>query len=277
MIEIGNYNSLRVVKEVDFGVYLDGGEEAGEILMPLKYVPKGTEVDDIVEVFIYSDSEDRLIATKETPLAKVNEFAYLRVKDVDRVGAFLDWGILKDLLVPFREQKNDMEEGFSYIVYIYLDEETNRLVATAKINKYLSDEVAGYEVNDEVEVLIQSETEIGYKAIIANKYWGLLYKNEVFKELRKGDRISAYVKKIREDGKVDLSLQKSGYDQIDGISKRILETIVNNNGFVAANDKSSPDMINSLFGISKKSFKKAIGTLYKQRLITIEKDGVKLV
>jgi len=266
---------LQVVKEVDFGIYLDGGEE-GEILMPSKYVPEGTKPDDEIEAFIYSDSEDRLIATTEKPFAKVNEFALLKVKAVNKFGAFLDWGILKDLLVPFREQKADMIEGYSYIVYIYLDEKTNRLAASAKINKFLNTEKPAYEINDKVNILIESKTDIGYKAIIENEYSGLLYENEVFKNIKKGDRLKAFVKKIRDDDKIDLALQKSGYEQIDGISETILQILKDNKGFVAANDKSSPEMIKSLFGISKKSFKKAIGSLYKQRLLSFKDDGIKL-
>jgi len=275
MVKIGDYNTLRVVKEVDFGIYLDGGED-GEILMPTKYIPEGTKPDDEIDVFIYSDSEDRLIATTETPLAKVNEFAFLKVKAVNKFGAFLDWGILKDLLVPFREQKSDMIEGYSYIVYIYLDEKTNRLAASAKINKFLNSEMPTYEINDKVSILIESKTDIGFKAIIENEYAGLLYENEVFKNIKRGDRLKAYIKKIRDDGKIDLVLQKSGYEQIDGISELILQTLTENNGFIAVNDKSSPEMIKSLFNISKKSFKKAIGSLYKQRLIDFKDDGIAL-
>ncbi len=276
MVKIGDYNTLRVVKEVDFGIYLDGGED-GEILMPEKYVPEGAKPDDEIEAFIYSDSEDRLIATTETPLAKVNEFACLKVKAVNKFGAFLDWGILKDLLVPFREQKSDMIEDQYYVVYIYLDEKTNRLAASAKINKFLNPKKPPYDVNDEVNILIQSKTDIGYKAIIENEYAGLLYENEVFKDIKKGDRLKAFVKKIREDEKIDLVLQKSGYEQIDSISKSILQILKENKGFVAANDKSSPEMLKSLFNISKKSFKKAIGSLYKQRLIDFKDDGIKLI
>ncbi|NOZ35193.1 MAG: GntR family transcriptional regulator [Chlorobi bacterium] len=276
MIKLGDYNTLRVVKEVDFGIYLDGDED-GEILMPTKYVPEGTKPEDEIEAFIYSDSEDRLIATTETPLAKVNEFACLKVKAVNKFGAFLDWGILKDLLVPFREQKSDMIEGQYHIVYIYVDEKTRRLAASAKINKFLSSEIPPYQVNDEVDILIQSKTDIGYKAIIDNKFSGLLYENEVFKDLRKGDKISAFIKKIRDDEKIDLTLQKAGYEQIDGISEKIIQLLKENKGFIAANDKSSPEMIKALFNISKKSFKKAIGSLYKKHLIEFKNDGIKLI
>ncbi len=275
MIEIGNYNTLRVVKEVDFGIYLDGGE-AGEILMPLKYVPKNVKPEDEIEVFIYSDTEDRLIATTETPIAKVNEFAHLKVNAVNKYGAFLEWGIIKELLVPFREQKVDMEKDFSYIVYIYLDKDTDRLVASAKVNKFLSKEIPPYEVNDEVNILIQRKTEIGYMAIIENKFGGLLYKNEVFKDIEIGERLKAFVKKVRTDGKIDLALQKSGYAEIDSVSQKIIKIIEDNDGFIGVTDKSSPDLIKAIFNVSKKSFKKAIGSLYKQRLITIDKDGISI-
>lgn len=275
MLEIGNYNKLNVVKEVDFGVYLDGGDE-GEILMPQKYVPDDLKLNDEIEVFIYSDTEDMLVATTETPLVKVNEFAYLRVNEVNKYGAFLEWGIIKELLVPFREQKADMEKGNYYIIYVYLDEQTKRLVASAKVNKFLSVDPL-YGANEEVDILIQQKTDIGFKAIIDNKYGGLLYENEVFKDIQKGDRLKAYIKKVREDGKIDLALQKPGYGKIDSVSQKIMNLLNENKGFIAVNDKSSPDMIKALFGISKKSFKKAIGALYKNRLIKFEKDGIKIV
>lgn len=273
MIKIGDYNTLKVVKKVDFGIYLDGGNY-GEILMPKKYVPKGTQAGDTVKAFIYPDSEDRLIATTETPKAKVNEFASLKVKSVNKFGAFLDWGILKDLLVPFKEQKVSMEEGNYYVVFIYLDEQTNRLAASAKIDKYLHSATPPYAENEEVSILIQSKTDIGYKAIIENEYSGLIYENEVFRDIKKGDRLTAYVKKIRHDDKIDLALQKSGYEQIDSISKNILQKLKEENGFIAVNDKSSPEQIKDFFNISKKSFKKAIGTLYRQHLILIEGEGI---
>jgi predicted RNA-binding protein (virulence factor B family) len=195
MLTVGDYNTLRVVKHVDFGIYLDGGEY-GEILMPKKYVPENVKVDEEIEVFIYPDSEDRLVATTEKPYATVNEFAYLKVKEVNRFGAFLEWGILKNLLVPFREQKIDMMQDRSYIVYIYKDEKSNRLAASAKINKYLSSETPVYDTNDEVEILIYGETEIGYKAVVDNQFSGLLYSNEIYKNVKIGDKLSAFVKKV---------------------------------------------------------------------------------
>ncbi len=276
MLRVGDYNTLRVVKHVDFGVYLDGGEY-GEILMPKKYVPDHIKNDDEIEVFIYPDSEDRLVATTEKPYAKVNEFAYLKVKEVNRFGAFLEWGILKNLLVPFREQKVDMLQGRSYVVYIYKDEKSNRLAATAKINKYLSTKTPVYNTNDEVRILLFGETEIGYKAVVDNRYTGLLYSNEIYKDVRIGDTLTAYVKKVREDGKIDLMLQKSGFEQIDSVSLHILQLLKEEDGFIAVTDNSTPEEIKDLFGISKKSFKKAIGTLYKKRLITIEEKGIRLL
>jgi hypothetical protein len=276
MLRIGDYNTLKVVKHVDFGVYLDGGE-FGEILMPKKYVPEDIKNDDEIEVFIYPDSEDRLVATTEKPYAKVNEFAYLKVKEVNRFGAFLEWGILKNLLVPFREQKIDMLQGRSYVVYIYKDDKSNRLAATAKINKHLSTETPVYTTNDEVSILLFGETEIGYKAVVDNQYTGLLYSNEIYQEVRIGDKLTAYVRKVREDGKIDLMLQKSGFEQIDSVSEHILQLLKEEDGFIAVTDNSTPEEIKDLFGISKKSFKKAVGTLYKKRLITIEEKGIKLL
>lgn len=276
MLRIGDYNTLKVVKHVDFGVYLDGGEY-GEILMPKKYVPEDIKNDDEIEVFIYPDSEDRLVATTEKPYAKVNEFAYLKVKEVNRFGAFLEWGILKNLLVPFREQKIDMLQGRSYVVYIYQDEKSNRLAATAKITKHLSTEIPVYQTNDEVSILLFGETEIGYKAVVDNQYTGLLYSNEIYREVRIGDKLTAYVRKVREDGKIDLMLQKSGFEQIDSVSEHILHILKEEDGFIAVTDNSAPEDIKDLFGISKKSFKKAVGTLYKKRLISIEEKGIKLL
>lgn len=276
MLRIGDYNTLKVVKHVDFGVYLDGGE-FGEILMPKKYVPEDIKNDDEIEVFVYPDSEDRLVATTEKPYAKVNEFAYLKVKEVNRFGAFLEWGILKNLLVPFREQKIDMLQGRSYVVYIYKDDKSNRLAATAKITKHLSTETPVYTTNDEVSILLFGETEIGYKAVVDNQYTGLLYSNEIYQEVRIGDKLTAYVRKVREDGKIDLMLQKSGFEQIDSVSTHILEILKEEDGFIAVTDNSTPEEIKDMFGISKKNFKKAIGTLYKKRLIAIEEKGIKLL
>ena len=277
MIEIGKYNNLRIVKEVDFGMYLDGGEKFGEILLPIRYVAPTFKVDDVIEVFIYLDSEDRIIATTEMPIATVGEFALLEVIAVNKVGVFLDWGLPKDLLVPFREQKQTMEVGKFYFVHIYLDETTNRIVASSKLSKFLSDEIPDYEENQEVDIYVTNKTDLGYKAIIDNTYWGLLYENEVFKYLKRGEKTKAYIKQIRSDGKIDLFIEKSGYEKIEGFAKEVLEIIKDNGGYMKLTDKSSPDEIHKTFGTSKKNFKKAIGTLYKNKLISIEKEGIRIV
>ena len=276
MAEIGKYNSLRVIKEVDFGVYLDGGKE-GEILMPIRYVPANCQVGDFVDVFLYLDSEDRPIATTETPFAQVGEFAMLRVQSVNKIGTFLDWGIMKDLLVPFREQKVTMTEGRSYLVYIYVDEESKRIVASAKLGKFLDKSVPEYTIGQEVELVIESETDLGYKAIINNSHWGILYENEVFEQLAKGLKIKGFIKKIRPDNKIDLSLHPLGYEKVDPLTLMILDELKKEGGFIAVSDKSEAEEVYRVFGISKKSFKQAIGALYKRRMITISPDGIRLV
>jgi len=274
MVEIGKYNDLEVVKETDFGVYLDG-EAMGEILLPLRYVPN-CEVGDKLEVFIYRDSEDRIIATTKEPYGIVGDFVLLKVLAVNKIGAFLDWGLMKDLLVPFREQKLKMEVGKSYIVYIYLDEETDRIVATSKIEKFLDEQPPEYNEEQEVDLQIYNKTDLGYRAIVDNKYWGVLYHNEVFQKLQRGQKMKGFIRKIREDGKIDVSLQKSGYGKIDSESKKILDYIKKEGGSINISDKSPANLIYNTFGISKKTFKKSVGALYKNRLILIEKDGIKL-
>jgi len=276
MAEIGKYNSLRVIKEVDFGVYLDG-ETEGEILMPIRYVPANCKVGDYVDVFLYLDSEDRPIATTETPFALVGEFAMLRVNSVNKIGTFLDWGIMKDLLVPFREQKVTMIEGRSYLVYIYVDEESKRIVASAKLGKFLDKSVPDYSVGQQVDLVIESETDLGYKAIINNSHWGILYENEVFEQLAKGLKVKGYVKKIRTDNKIDLSLHPLGYEKVDPLTQMILDELKKEGGFIAISDKSEAEEVYRVFGISKKSFKQAIGALYKRRMITLSTDGIRLI
>ena len=276
MLEIGRLNNLRVVKEVDFGVYLDGGE-FGEILLPKKYVPKDCLPGSIIEVFIYLDSEDRIIATTQKPYAMVGEFAELKVVSVSEVGAFLDWGLQKDLLVPFREQKQKLIKGKSYVVYVYFDEESERIAASTKLNKHLGKAPIDFQPREEVDLLIYDETEIGYNAIINNTHKGLIYKNDIFQTLKTGQKMKGYIKNIREDGKIDLLLQKPGYGKVDDLSQKILELIKQHDGFVAVTDKSPPEIIYKKFGVSKKTYKKAIGALFKKRLITIEDDGIKLI
>jgi len=276
MIQIGKMNTLKVVKNVDFGVYLDGGD-FGEILLPAKYVPKNTKPGNSLEVFIYFDSEDRIIATTEKPLAVVGEFAFLNVAAVSSVGAFLNWGLVKDLFVPFREQKQKMEKGKSYVVYIYLDKKSNRIAASSRLTKYFSKWPHKFEVDDEVQLMVYEKSDIGYNCVINETYGGLLYKTEVFQTLEPGQKITGYIKKLREDGKIDLSLQKSGYVTVDDFSQKILNILKEQGGTISVGDKSSPETIYELFGVSKKIYKKAIGALYKKRLITIEETGIRLV
>jgi Uncharacterized protein conserved in bacteria len=276
MAQIGKINNLEVLKELDFGIYLDGGE-LGEILMPKRYVPEGTILGDYIEAFIYLDSEDRLIATTEKPFALVEEFALLEVVSVAQIGAFLNWGLPKDLFVPFREQRRPMEVGSKYLVYVYLDTNTKRIAASSKIENYLDNIPVDYDENEEVDLIVINETNLGYNAIIDNSHTGVLYRNEVFQTLNPGDRLKGYIKKIRPDGKIDLRLDKVGYEKIGGFADEIMEKLKENNGFLPVTDKSSPEEIYKVFGISKKNFKASVGTLYKQRLISIENNGIKLV
>lgn len=273
---LGKYNELRVVKELDFGVYLDGGE-MGEILLPIRQVPPNTEPDDMIEVFLYKDSEDRLIATSKEPFATVEEFAVLRVVEVNRTGAWLDWGLDKHLLVPFREQKQDMEEGKFYLVYIYVDVETQRLAASSKLDKFLDNVPPEYEDGEEVNLLISNQSDIGYVAVINNIHSGLLYKNEVFQKLKRGQKLKGYIKKVREDEKIDLILQKPGYDKIESIAQTILIKLKESGGEIPLGDKSSPEDIYATFEISKKDFKKAIGKLYKEKKVEVKKEEIKLI
>lgn len=275
MLEIGKYNTLKVVKDLDFGVYLDGGD-GKEILLPARYVPKGIKPGDEVEVFIYHDNEGRLIATTAKPLAQAGEFQFMEVKSVNNTGAFLEWGLMKDLLVPFKEQKMPMREGRWYLVYVHVDHVTGRIVASARIDKYLDNVIPDYTVNQEVDLLIAEETEIGYKVIINNTHWGLVYYNEVFQRLEKGEHVKGYIKEVREDEKIDVSLAPLGYQKVDGIAHIILESLKAQGGYIAVHDKSEPELIYSLFRCSKKAFKQAIGALYKQKLITLEPAGIRL-
>jgi len=276
MTEVGKFNRLRVIKRLDAGVYIDG-EELGEIFLPRSYVPEGCRTGDIADVFIFLDSEDHLLATTQRPYAMVGDFAFLKVISVNPVGAFLDWGLQKDLLVPFSEQKQRMKEGKSYIVYIYIDDRSSRIVASSKLDKFLDKRPVEFQEGQSVELLICDQTEIGYKAIINNSRWGVLYKNEVFQTLKKGQNIAGFIKKVRDDGKIDLCLQKPGYEPIDGVSGKIIDKLTARGGFIPVTDKSSPEIIYGLFGVSKKTYKKAIGALYKNRLITIEDNGIRLI
>lgn len=277
MTEVGKYNTLPIVRSVDFGVYLDGGE-LGEILLPQRYLPEGSRIGDEVEVFVFYDSEDRLIATTERPYAQVGEFAVLKVNSVNPVGVFLDWGLAsKELLVPFREQRAEMFPGKYYVVYLYVDEVSGRIVATAKINRFLQKTPVDYTLNQEVSLLVTQQTELGFKVIIDNAHWGMIYHNEIFKPVHRGDRLTGYVTHIRADEKVDVALQPVGYSGVDTLSQEILDAIRRNGGTIPYNDKSDAGAIAEVFGCSKKNFKKAVGALYRQRLIEILDDGIRLV
>ena len=275
-IELGKFNQLEVVKQVDFGMYLDGGEE-GEILLPTRYVPEDCKVGDWLNVFLYLDNEERLIATTLTPLVQVGEFACLEVSWVNQFGAFLNWGLMKDLFVPFSEQKMKMQVGNKYVIHAYIDDESFRIVASAKVDRYLSKEKAPYQPGEEVNILIWQKTDLGFKAIIENMYSGLLYDSEIFQTLHTGDTLKAYIKQVREDGKIDLILQKPGFEKVDDFSKTLYHYVADHGGRIGLNDKSPAEEIYDVFGVSKKTFKKAVGDLYKKRLILLHEDGIELV
>lgn len=276
MLQLGKRNDMVVVKKVDFGVYLDGGE-VGEILLPTRYVPEDCKVGDTVNVFLYLDSEERLVATTQKTLTEVNLFACLEVKWINEHGAFLDWGLMKDLFCPFREQKMKMQVGKKYIVYTYIDKVTYRIVASAKVEKFLSTEEPVYAKGDEVEILIQQRTDLGFKAIVDNKFVGMVFDKEVVKPLRTGDRMVAYVKQVRPDGKIDLMLHPAGRDHVVGFAEALYQKLGESaDGFLPLHDKSSPEDIYSVFGVSKKTFKQAVGDLYKRQLISLEPNGIRL-
>ncbi|WP_418986853.1 S1 RNA-binding domain-containing protein [Bacteroides heparinolyticus] len=274
-IELGKFNKLEVVKEVEFGMYLDGGEE-GEILLPLRYVPEECKVGDKLNVFIYLDNEERLVATTLTPLVQVGQFACLEVAWVNQYGAFLDWGLMKDLFVPFREQKLKMQVGRKYVVHAHLDDESYRIVASAKVERYLSKERAAYQLGEEVEILIWQKTDLGFKAIIEHQYGGLLYESEIFRPLQAGMTLKAYVKQVREDGKIDLMLQKPGAGKVEDFAVTLLEYIREQGGTTSLNDKSPAEDIYAVFGVSKKTFKKAVGDLYKKQLVILEDNKIRI-
>lgn len=276
MAEIGRTNKLKIKRMRDYGAHLDGGE-LGDILLPKKYVPEKCQPGDKVEVFVYVGGEDCLRATTQKPYATVGQFAKLRVVANSSSGAFLDWGLQKDLLVPKREQLAKMEEGKSYVVFVFLDKKTNRITASSKLDKFLSFQAPNYDEGEEVDLCIYDKTDLGYKALVNNSHGGMIYKNEVFQKLHIGQQLKGYIKKIREDLKIDLSLQQSGYQRVDDISQTILKKIEDLGGRIAVTDKSPPKDIYSQFGVSKKIFKKAIGALYKKRLITIDTNGIRLV
>ena len=281
-VKIGDFNRLKV-KELArregygpiFGVYLEGGRE-GDILMPQKYVPEGVKPGDEIDCFVYLDQEERLVATTETPLAKVGDFAWLKCSWVNEYGAFLDWGITKNLFCPFREQKKRMEVGNSYIVHIHVDEESYRLMASAKVEHYLSHDTPSYKTNDEVDLLVWQKTDLGFKVIVDNKFGGLVYQDQIFQYIHSGDRLKGYVAQVRADGKLDITLQPTGRRETEDFAQTLLQWLKDNGGECPLGDKSDAEDIKRMFQVSKKTFKRAVGALYKQHLIVLEGNGFRL-
>lgn len=277
MIEIGRYNKLRILSQNTIGLLL--GDKSGEsVLLPKKYCPESYELDDEINIFVYLDNKGNKIATNVTPKILFNEFALLKVTAVTDVGVFMDWGMEKELFVPFREQTQKMEEGRWYIVYLDLDKKTDRLYASSRIERHLQNEVLTVVGNEKVHLLVMQKTDLGFSVIINNAHKGLVFKNEIFKKLNIGDKLNGFVKKIHEDNKIDISIQPIGYTNfIDKNTKLVYNALLKNNGFLAVTDKSSPDEISRQFGMSKKAFKKSLGALYKQRKIKLLPDGIELI
>ncbi|ALR91508.1 S1-like domain-containing RNA-binding protein [Vibrio alginolyticus] len=276
MIKIGQINSLEVIKKADFGVFLDG-DDYGSVLLPSKYVPEGTEIGEYVDVFLYFDSESQLAATIERPIAQVGEWGLMKIEGVNATGAFVNWGIKeKDLLIPFSEQRTRFSAGQTILVYVYTDKASGRIVGTTKFNKWLDKTPANYEVNEQVDLIIAERSQLGYKAIVNGKHWGMIFPSDVFGKLYIGKKLKGFIKHIREDGKIDLALQKVGVAKMDDLSSKILDLLEKKGGFLPLNDKSSPEAIFDAFRTSKGTYKKTIGGLYKQGKIVIEKDGIRL-
>ena len=276
MIKIGEYNTLTILRDTDPGLYL-GDDEENVVLLPHKYKPEAFEIDDEIEVFVYLDNEERPIATTLEPFLNLNTFGYLHCSDVSRVGAFMDWGIEKQLFVPFKEQARPMKKGNWYIVYLYMDEVTDRLVGSSKTNRFVQNENLTVKAFDEVDILVTHLTDKGANTIINGVHKGLIYLEDIFEDIRTGDRMKAYVKNIRPDNKIDLVLQKPGYRSIEPNANFIREELEAAGGFLPLHDKSDPEEIKNQLGMSKKSFKKAIGTLYKDKQIIIKEDGIELI
>ena len=275
-IKLGDYNRLTIVKEVDFGIYLDGGDE-GEILLPKRYVPENCKPGDGLEVFLYLDQDERLIATTQQPLAKVGEFACLEVAWVNQYGAFLNWGLMKDLFCPFHEQKQRMEIGNRYVVAVFIDEESYRIAASAKVEHFFATDFPPYQPGEKVDLLVWQTTDLGFKVIIDNAYPGLVYRSQVFKSIRIGDCLQGYIMGVRPDGKIDVSLQPHGRQQTTDFAETLLQYLKDHDGFCELGDKSDAQDIKHRFEVSKKVYKKAIGDLYRRRLITLEDAGIRLV
>ena len=276
MAELGKRCTLQVIKQVDFGVYLNAGE-LGQVLLPRKYVPKDCQVDDQLEVFLYLDSDDTPIATTQIPFAQVGEFAYLKTVATGRYGAFLDWGLDKDLLLPFGEQRKPAEEGHSYLVYVHLNHADERIVASAKVDKFIDQAPARYKEGQEVDLIIAGTSDLGYKAIVNNRHWGVIYQNEVFRKLRFGQKLKGFIKRVRADNKLDLTLQKGDRQELDKQAQIILRKLEAAGGYLPFGDKTAPEVIYAELGMSKKAFKKSIGGLFKAGKLTIDDDGIRSV
>jgi len=281
-VKVGRTNVLRVVKRLPFGAYLSPGSnkkgfDLEEILLPKRYEPENLKVDDLLKVFIYFDSEDRIIATTEKPLAQVDECAFLKVVDVNKVGAFMDIGLMKDLFVPYAQQEVPMKVGESYVVHVHLDEHSGRIMASSKLDKFLMDESHYHKAGQAVDLQIFAKTDLGYKAVIGSTYQGLLFENEIFQSINIGDKLKGYIKEVREDKKINLTLQLASEKTRGTLANQILAHIKEQGGISDVTDKSSPEVIYKAFKVSKKSYKKALGALYKRKLIMIEKDRVSLV
>ena len=275
MINVGNFNQLRVKKITKTGAFLESSE--GDVFLPSKKGPANLSTGDVVNVFVYHRSDNLLAATTVRPKAVVGEFAYLHVKDVTKVGAFLDWGLEKELFVPFKEQSQRMVKGKHYIVRLDLDERTNRVYASSRLSMFLETASSDLEVEQQVNLLIYVKTDLGIKVIINNRYEGMIFFSDVHEELHVGDVRQGFIKNIREDGKIDVSLHRQGYEAINDLKPSVLDVLEKAGGFLPCHDKSSPEEIKSLFKMSKKAFKKSIGALYKEGKISIEDDGIRLL
>ena len=276
MIKLGDYNTLKAIRRAEQGFYLEGDEMSGDILLPNRYVPESLAIGKEIEVFVYLDQEERLIATTEKPLAKVGEFASLEVAWINKYGAFLKWGLMKDLFCPFREQKQRMEVGKHYIVYVKEDEESHRLMATAKVERYLESENVQLKHGEACDCLVWQKTDLGFKTIVNNRYQGQIYDNQIFQPLHSGDRLTAYIDHVRQDGKIDLTLQPTGRQHTLDFAEVLLRYLYENEGRCDLGDKSDAELIYDRFKVSKKAYKKAIGDLYRRRLIVIEEEGIRL-
>lgn len=276
-MELGVYNELRLDRFTSPGAYLED-EEGNDVLLPTKYVDPSFQIDDMIKVFLYKDSEGRIIATTLTPKILVNQFAFLKIAEVNQYGAFAEWGVEKHLLIPYREQPKPLEEGKHYFIYMYIDEATERLVGTSRIGMYMetveNDEL---QADDEVDLMVWEFTELGLKVLVNNRFQGLIFKNELHRRVRMGETLRGFVKTVRPDGKLDIVLERAGYDKIDTHAQKLLTMLENNGGFLDLTDKSDPEEIQYRTGWSKKVFKQVVGNLYKQRLISLHENGITLV